>query len=117
MIDLGASSSMMPSYVADALEMKYEPNVRDVLQLDGSTLKTVGILRNVEMALHACPSCIVTQDISIAKVKPHFFFCLSRDFTTQIGGYISSDWSYMFFRKKVWNQSFNQRKTISPSSY
>ena len=52
------------------------------------------------MALHACLGCTVTQDISVAKVKPHFAICLSRDFTTQIGGYISSDWSYMSFRTR-----------------
>ena len=100
MIDSGASSSVMPRCVADVLEMKYEPIVRDVLQLDGSTVKTIGIHRNVEMALHACPGCTVTQDISVAEVKPHFSICLSRDFTAQIGGYISSDWSYMSFRTR-----------------
>ena len=47
MIDSGASSSVMPRCVADALEMKYEPIVRDVLYLDASAIKTVGILRNV----------------------------------------------------------------------
>ena len=31
MIDSGASSLVMPRCVADALEMKYEPIVRDVL--------------------------------------------------------------------------------------
>lgn len=89
MIDLGASSLVMPRCVVDALGMKYEPIVKDVLYLDGSTIKTIGILRNVEMALHACPSCTVTQDISVAEVKPYFSICLSRDFTTQIGGFIS----------------------------
>jgi hypothetical protein len=64
--------------------MKYECIVRDVLQLDGSTVKTVGILRNVEMALHACPGCTMIQDISVAEVKPQFAICLSRDFTAQL---------------------------------
>ncbi len=81
----------MPRCVADALEMKYEPIVRDVLQLDGSTIKTIGILKNVEIALHACPGCTITQDISVAEVKPYFAIYLSRDFTTQIGGFISSN--------------------------
>ena len=52
------------------------------------------------MALNACLGCTITQDISIAKVKPHFNICLSRDFTNQIGGYISFDWSYMYFRTR-----------------
>ena len=68
--------------------------------MDGSTVKTIGILRNVEMALHACPGCTVTQDISIAEVKPHFDICLFRDFTAQIGGFISADWSYMSFKTR-----------------
>ena len=46
MIDSGASSSVMPRCVVDALEIKYEPIVKDVLQLNGSTVKTIGILRN-----------------------------------------------------------------------
>ena len=45
MIDSGASSSVMPRCVSDALGMKYEPIVRDVLQLDGSTVKTLGVLK------------------------------------------------------------------------
>jgi hypothetical protein len=100
MLDSGASSSVMPRCVADALGMKYEPIVRDVLQLDGSTVKTIGILRNVEMALHACPGCTMIQDISTTEVKPDFSIYLSRDFIAQIGGFISVDWSYMSFETR-----------------
>ena len=99
MIDSGASSSVMPKCGVDTLEMKYEP-VKDVLQLDGSIIKTIGILKNVEMALHAYIGCIVVYDILVAEVKPHFSICLSRDFTAQIVGYISFDWSFMFFRTR-----------------
>lgn len=53
MINLGANSSVMPKCVADILEMKYEPIVKDVLQLDGSTVKTVGILRMLK-----CLTCV-----------------------------------------------------------
>ena len=72
MIDSRASSSLIPKCVIDTLEMKCEPIVKEVLQLDGRTIKTVEILRNFEMALHVYPSCIVLKDISIDKVKPHF---------------------------------------------
>ena len=68
--------------------------------MDGSTVKTIGILRNVEIALHSCPGCTVTQDISVVEVKPYFSICLSRDFTAQIGGFISSNWSYMSFKMR-----------------
>ena len=87
------------------LQKLIHPIVRDVLQLDGSTVKTKGILRNLEMALHACPGCTITQDISDVEVKPHFSIYLSRDFTTQIGGYISFDQSYMSFRTRYGDES------------
>ena len=41
MIDSGASSSVMPSCVVDALEIKYEPILKNVLKLDGSIIKTI----------------------------------------------------------------------------
>ena len=68
--------------------------------MDGSTVKTVGILTNVETTLHARPGCTVVQDISIDEVKPHFSIYLLRDFIAQIGGYISSNCSYIFFRTR-----------------
>ena len=40
----------------------------------------------MDIALHDFPGCTVIQDILVAKVEPYFSICLSRDFTTQIGG-------------------------------
>ena len=57
------------------------------------------------MELHAFPSCTITQDISVEEVKPHFSVYLSKDFTAQIGGYISSNWNYIFFRTRYGTQS------------
>ena len=91
MIDSGASSSIMPRCVADQACLKYEPMIKHVLQLDGTLVIIVGIIKGLRMALHACPSCTVTQDISIVELPSHFSICLSRDFTTQIGGYIASN--------------------------
>ena len=65
------------------------------------------------MALHACPGCTMTQDISFVKFKPHFSICLSRDFTAQIGGYISSDWSYIFFRTRYGTKASTRVEPLS----
>lgn len=82
MIDSRASTLVMPKCIADLLGIKYDPISRGALQLDGISITIVGILKNVEMALHTCLGCIVTQDISIVELPPHFFIYLSRDFTT-----------------------------------
>ena len=71
--------------------MKYEPMIKHVLQLYGTLVTIVGILKGLNISLHAFSNCTVTQDISIVDFPPHFSIDLSRDFTTWIGGYIASD--------------------------
>lgn len=56
MVDSGAKSLLMPWCIADLLGVKYEPIAKIVLQLYGSIVTNVRILKNLEMALHAPPS-------------------------------------------------------------
>ena len=66
---------------------------KGVLHLDGSSITIVGVFENMNMALHACPGCTVTQEILVVELPPHFAIFLSRDFIAQISGYIAFDWS------------------------
>ena len=91
MIDSGASSTIMPRCVAHQLGLKYDPLIKHVLQLDGTSVTTVGVIKGLKMALHACPGCTMVQDISVVNIPAHFALCLSSDFTAQLGGYIASD--------------------------
>ena len=91
MIDCGANSSIMSRCVANQLGMKNEQMIKHSIQLDGTLVTIVGILKGLKMALHACLDYTMTQDISIVEIPPHFSIYLSRDFTTQIGGYITSN--------------------------
>ena len=97
MIDLGATNSVMPKKIADQLGLKYETLEKGVVQLDGTTLKTMGIIRNLDLTLHSCPSFSIPFDIYIIDLLTYFSICLSRDFTAKIGGYLSTDWSHMLF--------------------
>lgn len=72
--------------MADQLGMKYEPMIKHVIQLDGTSITIVGTIKGLKMALHACPSCTVIQDISIVQLPAHFALYLSRSFIAQIGG-------------------------------
>ena len=100
MIDLGATSSVMPKKIVDQLGLKYEPIEKGVVQLDGTAIETVGVIRNMDLTLHACPSFSVPMDIYIIDLPPYFSICLSRDFTAKIGGYVSADWSHMLCRTR-----------------
>ena len=65
------------------------------------------------MALHACSGFIVTQDVSIVELSPHFVISLSRYFIAQIGGYIALDQSCMFFRTRYGTKSSLKAKPLS----
>lgn len=100
MVDSGASSSVMPKEIADKLGLKYQPLEKGVVQLDGIAVNTLGIIKGLNLTLHASPNFVVPQDICIIDLPPYFSMCLSRDFTAKIGGYLSADWSHMLFRTR-----------------
>ncbi|KAH9327817.1 hypothetical protein KI387_043751 [Taxus chinensis] len=100
MIDSGASSSVMPKQIVDQLGLQYETTSKGVVQLDGTAIATVRVIRNLSLTLHACPNVVILQDASVIDLPPLFALCLSRDFTAKIGGYLFADWSHMLFRTR-----------------
>lgn len=90
----------MPKKVADSLNIKYEPMSRGVVQLDGTVVETVGVIKEMILILHACPIVSILQGISVIDFPPYFAICISRYSTTKIGGYMSSDWSHLLFRTR-----------------
>lgn len=98
MIDSGANSSVMPKQLANKLSFLYEPIYRGIIQCDRTSVKSVGVVKDLGLTLHACPNFAIPHDIYIVDLPPNFAICLSRDFTTKLGGYLSFDWSHLFFR-------------------
>ena len=115
MINSGASNSIMPRCVADHLGMKYEPMIKHVIQLDGTLVTIVGTLKGLKMVLHACPTCTIVIDISIVELPILLDIFLSRDFTSEIGGYITSNWSYMLCIARYRTKTLDHIETYSPS--
>ncbi|KAH9289422.1 hypothetical protein KI387_033539, partial [Taxus chinensis] len=54
----------MPKQIADQLGLKYEPVLKGVVQLDGTTVGTVGVIKGLSVTLHSCPNATVLQDVS-----------------------------------------------------
>ena len=100
MVDSRATSSVMPKKIADQLGLRYQPIERGVVQLDGTSIGTIGLIKDASLTLHACPNFSIHQDIYVIDLPPYFAICLSRDFTAKIGGYLSFDWSHMLFRTR-----------------
>ncbi len=56
MVDSGATSSVMPKNIVDQLGLVYQPLEKGVVQLDGSTINTLGVVKDANLTLHACPN-------------------------------------------------------------
>ena len=87
MVDSGATSTVMPKKIANFLGLKYEPLEKGVVQLDGSSVKTIGVVKNASLTLHSCPNFSISQDIFVIDLPAYFAICLSRDFIAKIDGY------------------------------
>lgn len=91
-----ASSSVIPRKVDDLLGIKYELVSKGVVQFDDIVVKTVGVIKDLNLTLHACLGCIILQDISIIELS----ILSSTKFTIKMGGYLSSNWSQMLFNTR-----------------
>lgn len=82
-----------------------------MLQLDGTTIKTIGVIKDLGLKLHVFPNFSIPQEVFVIDLPPYFSLCLSRDFTAKIGCYLSSDWSHILFRTR-----YGTRVTIRSKS-
>lgn len=88
MIDLGASSSVMPKQIADKLGVEYEPLEQGVVQLDGTVVKTLGIIKNLSLTLHACPGFAIPQEIYVIDLPPYLYVCHRISLLRSVGIYL-----------------------------
>ena len=76
MVDSGATSSVMPKKLVDQLGLKYQPVEKGVVQLDGTSIHTIGLIKDVSLTLHACPNFSIQQDVYVIDLPPYFVVCL-----------------------------------------
>jgi len=86
MIDSGACTLVMPKRFFDQLGIPYELVTNGITQLDGTSDITIGVLKYLEVTLHACLGYTMLQDICVIDLPTHFIICLSRDFIAKISG-------------------------------
>ncbi|KAH9297004.1 hypothetical protein KI387_028686, partial [Taxus chinensis] len=86
------------------LAIHYTPVSRGVVQLDGIVVRTIGIIKGLQLTIHECPKFSFTQDISVIDLPPLFSICVSRDFTAKMGGYLLADWSHMILSTRYRNK-------------
>jgi len=94
LVDSGAAMTIMPKVVYDVMGLPLTRTSMGVLQLESTLVKIVGVIKDVVLKVHKCPSVIITQEIMVVELSPLFGLCLSREFTTKIGGYLAMDYTH-----------------------
>ena len=90
-IDLGASSNVMPVSVCKKLNVTWEPCPTQIFQLDSSRVKVVGELNKVLLTLSLDPRIHQIVDIVIVDIPKTYGMWLSRDWSKKFKGYFSTN--------------------------
>ena len=96
MVELGASSNVMPISVCKKLNATWETCPIQIVQLDRSKVKFVGRLRNVLLRLSGDPRIHQTIDIVIADIPETYGMWQSQDWSEKLKGYFATDWSHLW---------------------
>jgi hypothetical protein len=96
MVDLGASSNVMPWSVCQKINDEVEPSTLKIIQLDRTSVKVVGKLRNMLIRLSSNPKVHQVIDIIVVDIPEVYGLFLSRDWSEQLHGYFTIDWSHLW---------------------
>jgi ribonuclease HI len=96
MVDLGASSNVMPWSVCQKINAEVEPSTLKIIQLDQTNVKVIGELKNVLIRLSSNPKVHQVIDIIVVDIPEVYGIFLSRDWLEQLHGYFTTDWSHLW---------------------
>jgi hypothetical protein len=96
MVDSGASSKVMPLSVFQKINVEVKPSDLKIIQLDQTNVKVIGELKNVLIRLSSNPKVNQIIDIIVVDIPEFYGLFLSRDWSEQLHGYFSTDWSHLW---------------------
>jgi hypothetical protein len=99
MVDSGASSNVMPLSICQKINEEVKPSDLKIIQLDRTNVKVIGELKNVLIRLSSNPKVHQIIDIIIFYIPEVYGLFLSRDWSEQLHGYFSTDWSHLWLPK------------------
>jgi hypothetical protein len=96
MVDLGASSNVMPWSICQKINAEVETSTLKIIQLDRTSVKVIGELRNVLIRLSSNPKVHQVIDIIVVDIPEVYGMFLSRDWSEQLHDYFAIDWSHLW---------------------
>lgn len=94
MIDSGATINVMPVGFMKELGMGTHTTFGKCYAMDNRSVLVVGVMKDVEFKLVACPEASYKIDITVVDVPPNYGMLLSRQWLNLIGGHVQLDLSY-----------------------
>jgi hypothetical protein len=96
MVDLGASSNVIPWSICQKINAEVEPSTLKIIQLDRTNVKVIGKLKNVLIRLSSNPKVHQVIDIIVVDIPEVYGLFLSRDWSKKLHGYFATDWSHLW---------------------
>jgi hypothetical protein len=81
---------------AKKINAEVQPSDLKIIQLDRTNVKVIGELKNVLIILSSNPKSHQIIDIIIVDIPEVYGLFLSRDWSEQLHGYFSTDWSHLW---------------------
>lgn len=94
LVNFEAATTVMPKAVCDVMGLPMTRASTRLLQLDSTLVKTIGVIKDIVLKIHKCPSMVITQEVVVVELPLLFRLCLSKEFTTKIGRYLAMDYTH-----------------------
>lgn len=65
MVDRRDTLSIIPKQVSSQLGLQHEPTEKAMIQLDGLSLNSLGLIRDASLTLHSCPNFMISKYIHV----------------------------------------------------
>jgi ribonuclease HI len=96
MVDSRVSSNVMPWSVCQKINAEVQPSTLKIIQLDRTSVKVIGELRNVLIRLSSNPKVHQVIDIIVVDIPEVYGLFLRRDWSEQLHDYFATDWSHLW---------------------
>jgi hypothetical protein len=80
--------------------LSQEKSTTRIIQLDRSDVKVMGELKDVMIRLASDPRVHQVIDIIVVDIPEAYGLLLSRDWSTKLQGYFSTDWTHLWLPYK-----------------
>ena len=105
MIDSGASNTVMPVEIMKAMGLHVDTPHNRCRAMDSREVPVIGTIEAMPYRLALFPGVVMTMNVLVVDIPPHYGMLLSRKLSASMGGSIQNDLSYATFN--IAGENFN----------